>query len=97
MKRERPPPKRTVFQRMCAVGDIVDCVDELMQEGGFPRTAAFAVTADILCRSESAVRKTYHAHKKHYPIGTPDVRVSRSLNGPEANGSTYVRRNWSTH
>ena len=81
MKRKRPPPKRTAFQRMCDVGDIVGCVDELMQEGGFPRTAAFAVTADILGRSESAVRKTYDAHKKQYPIGTPDVRVSRSVTG----------------
>ena len=82
MKHERPPPK-TAFQRMSEVGEIVGCVDELMHEGGFSRTAAFEVAADILCLSESAVRKTYYAHKKHYPIGTPDVRVSRSVKGPQ--------------
>jgi transposase-like protein len=82
MKR-KPPPKRTVFQRMCDVGDVVGCVDELMQEGGFSRTDAFAVAADILCLSESTVRNTYRAHKKHYPIDTPDVRVSRIVRGPQ--------------
>ena len=29
MKRKRPPPKRTPFERMSDVGDIVGWVDEL--------------------------------------------------------------------
>jgi hypothetical protein len=89
MKGKRPP-ERTVFQRMCDVGDVVGCVDELMHEGGFSRTGAFAVAAGILNRSVSAVRKTYHAHKKHYPIGTPDVLVSRFVRGPRPAVLTFV-------
>src|SRR3954470_13259802 len=64
MKRQRPPPKRTPFERMSDVGDIVGCVDELRNEYGLTREAAVEFASDILGRSESTVSKSC---KKMYP------------------------------
>ena len=66
MRRQRLPPKRTRFERMSDVGDIVGWVDELRNEYGLTREAAIEFASDVLGRSESAVLKSYRSHKKTY-------------------------------
>ena len=60
------PPKRTRFERMSDVGDIVGWVDELRNEYGLTREAAIEFASDVLGRSESAVLRSYRSHKKTY-------------------------------